>query len=165
MTSHNVLRKQSFIMKRKRTDKSKYKHISTGDYCTCAAYIAELMCMRKAEKENKGSLPFKFWNKKPWDWTFKRQLFLANQLIKKYSEAVVVKAIHTDECKKIFSLNNPRVVPIIEKYQQLAEKEQDKNQELIINEEATVRRKTYGKKTGINKLRSLDLNGKKDIED
>ncbi len=165
MISHSALKKQLFIMKRKRTDKSKYKHISTGDHCTCAAYIAEIMCMRKAEKENKGSLPFKFWNKKPWDWTFKRQLFLANELIKKYSEAAIVRAINSEECKKIFSLNNPRVVPIIEKYTDIIKKEETTNQQLNINEEATVRRKTYGKKTGINKLRSLDLNGKKDIED
>ena len=52
------------IEKRKRTDKSKYKHESTGDHCTCAAYVAEIMCRKNAENKNEGSLPYKFWNKK-----------------------------------------------------------------------------------------------------
>jgi hypothetical protein len=152
------------MTKRKRTEKSKYKHISTGDHCTCAAYIAEIMCMRKAEKENKGSLPFKFWNKKPWDWTFKKQLFLANKLIKKYSEIIVVRAVNSEEFKKIFSLNNARAIAIIEKYSDIVQKEEQSQQKLEVTEQAQVRKKTYGKQTGINKLRSLDLNGKKDYE-
>ena len=61
------------MQKRKRTAKSKYTHQPTGDYCTCAAYIAEVICIRNAEFKNEGSLPDKFWNKKPWNWTFKRQ--------------------------------------------------------------------------------------------
>ena len=44
-------------MARKRTEKSKYRHESTGDYCTCAAYVAEIMCKRNAENKNVGSLP------------------------------------------------------------------------------------------------------------
>ena len=43
---------------RKRTEKSKYKHQSTGEHCTCAAYIAEIMCMKYAQFKNKGSLPY-----------------------------------------------------------------------------------------------------------
>ena len=31
------------MKKRKRTHKSKYKHETTGDHCTCAAYIAEII--------------------------------------------------------------------------------------------------------------------------
>ena len=83
--------------RRKRTDKSKYKHESTGDYCTCAAYVAEIMCKRNAENKNQGSLPYKFWNKKPWDWTFRKQLCAANNMIKRVSEEALVKAIHSDE--------------------------------------------------------------------
>ena len=68
--------------KRKRSNKSKYKHESTGDYCTCAQYVAAIMCQRNAERKNQGSLPYKFWNKKPWDWTYKKQLFVANKVLK-----------------------------------------------------------------------------------
>ena len=95
------------MKKRKRTTKSKYKHESTGDYCTCAAYVAEIMCKRNAERKNQGSLPHKFWNKKPWDWTFKKQMFAANKILKeqKITEQALVKAIHSDEFKSIFSQN------------------------------------------------------------
>ena len=97
------------MKKRKRTEKSKYKHQSTGEYCTCAAYVAEMMCMRNAENKNQGSLPYKFWSKKPWDWTFKRQMIAANRILKdhKISEQALVKAILSDDFKGIFSLNHP----------------------------------------------------------
>ena len=88
--------------KRRRTEKSKYKHESTGDHCTCAAYVAEIMCKRNAESKNEGSLPYKFWSKKPWNWTFKRQLFAANKLLKKYSEEALVKAVGSSEFRGIF---------------------------------------------------------------
>ena len=81
MTLKIVSKKHSYVMaKRKRTEKSKYKHQSTGDHCTCAAYVAEIMCMKYAEYKNVGSLPFKFWSVKPWDWTFKKQLIAANKI-------------------------------------------------------------------------------------
>lgn len=152
-------------MKRKRTEKSKYKHMSTGDHCTCAAYVAEILCIRKAEIENKGSLPYKFWNKKPWDWTFKRQLLVATNILKEYSEAALVKAIHSDEFKGIFSLNNPRALTIIKKYEKIIQEEIDKNQKLEVIEQAQTRKTTYGKKSSLNKLRSLEKDGKKDCEE
>ena len=148
-------------MKRQRTEKSKYRHQSTGDYCTCAAYVAEIMCMRNAENKNQGSLPYKFWSKKPWDWTFKRQLFAAKKLLKTFSEAALVKAIHSDEFRSIFSLNNPRALPTIKKYAKIVEEEQDKQQQLEVTENPIARKKTYGKKSSLNKLRSIE-GGKKD---
>lgn len=148
-------------MKRQRTEKSKYRHQSTGDYCTCAAYVAEIMCMRNAENKNQGSLPYKFWSKKPWDWTFKRQLFAARKLLKTFSEAALVKAIHSDEFRSIFSLNNPRALPIIKKYAKIVQEEQDKQQQLEVTENPIARKKTYGKKSSLNKLRSIE-SGKKD---
>ena len=101
--SQAVLKSQSFMTKRKRTEKSKYKHQSTGDYCACASYLAELMCLRLAEHKNEGKLGYKFWNKKPWDWTFKQQLFTANALVKKYGEVAVVKAVNSPYLSKVFS--------------------------------------------------------------
>lgn len=146
-------------MKRKRTEKSKYKHMSTGDHCTCAAYVAEILCIRKAEIENKGSLPYKFWNKKPWNWTFKRQLLVATNILKEYPEAALVRAIHSDEFKNIFSLNNPRALTIIKKYAKIVEEEIKKHQELEVVEQAKTRKQTYGKKSSLSKLRSLEKNG------
>ena len=157
-----VLKNQLFMTKRKRTEKSKYKHQSTGDYCTCASYLAELMCLRLAEHKNEGKLGYKFWNKKPWDWTFKQQLFTANALIKKYGEVAVVKAVNSPYLSKVFSLKNKRVVPEIKKQLKLIEDNKDKKQELDVKEEPKTRKKTYGKKSKFNKLRGLD--GKKESE-
>lgn len=157
-----VLKNQLSMTKRKRTEKSKYKHQSTGDYCTCASYLAELMCLRLAEHKNEGKLGYKFWNKKPWDWTFKQQLFTANSLIKKYGEMAVVKAVNSPSLAKVFSLKNKRVVPEILKQAKLIEENKDKKQDLDIKEKPTVRKNTYGKKSKLNKLRGL--NGKKENE-
>ena len=144
-------------MVRKRTEKSKYKHESTGDYCTCAAYVAEIMCKRNAENKNVGSLPYKFWSKKPWDWTFKKQLWAAGKLLKDFSEEALVKAIHSPEFKGIFSLNHPKVVGIIRKYELLLSSEKDKpKQEIEVKKNAKTRKKSYGGKNLLNKLRKLE---------
>ena len=150
------------MTKRKRTEKSKYKHQSTGDYCTCASYLAELMCLRLAEHKNEGKLGYKFWNKKPWDWTFKQQLFTAKSLVKKYGEVAVVKAVNSPSLTKVFSLKNKRVVPEILRQVKIIEDNKDKKQELDIKEKPTVRKSAYGKKSKLNKLRGL--NGKKESE-
>ncbi len=135
-----VLKNQLSMTKRKRTEKSKYKHQSTGDHCTCASYLAELMCIRLAEHKNEGKLGYKFWNKKPWDWTFKQQLFAANALVKKYGEVAVVKAVNSPYLSKVFSLKNKRVVPEIEKQLKLMKDNKDKKQDLNVKEEPKTRK-------------------------
>lgn len=163
MKLKTALKKQSSMTKRKRTDKSKYKHQTTGDHCTCAAYLAEMMCLRLAEYKNEGNLTYKFWNNKPWDWTFKQQMFAANSLIKKYGEKAVVRAVANQ--KSIFSLKNRRLLPEINKQVKLIKQEQTKPaQELDVKKEAKTRKKSYGKKSGLNKLRGLD-NGKKESQE
>jgi hypothetical protein len=151
------------MTKRKRTEKSKYKHQTTGDYCTCASYLAELMCIRLAEYKNEGNLGYKFWNKKPWDWTFKQQLFTANTLIKKYGELAVVKAVNSPSLSRVFSLKHKSVLPEIKKQIKLIEQQKTKQQELEVKEKPVNRKKSYGKKSGLNKLRGLN-NGKKESD-
>tara|TARA_R110000824_G_scaffold231356_9_gene419208 strand:+ start:3127 stop:3600 length:474 start_codon:yes stop_codon:yes gene_type:complete len=156
------------LKKRKRTDKSRYQHQTTGDHCTCAAYIAEMMCLRNAENKNVGSLPYKFWNKKPWDWTFKRQLIAANKILKDCPEEVLVKAVGSPEFKRIFSLNSPRAKTIVNKYrsQYIIDQETKKdkvNKNLDIKKEATTRKKSYGKKSKFDKLRSIER-GEEEVE-
>jgi len=145
------------MKKRNRTDKSKYKHESTGDHCTCAAYVAEIMCRRNAENKNEGSLPFKFWSKKPWDWTFKRQLFAANDLLKTFSEEVLVKAIHSNDFRGIFSLYHPKTTRTLKKYEiLLSEQESKPKREIKIKENAKNRKKSYGGKNILSKLRKIE---------
>lgn len=164
MTLKIVSKKHSYVMaKRKRTEKSKYKHQSTGDHCTCAAYVAEIMCMKYAEYKNVGSLPFKFWSVKPWDWTFKKQLIAANKIINEYGEEAVVRAINSKEWGKIFSLKNKRAIPIIKKYNNIIKKEKEQEaQKLDVKEDAETRKKSFGKKSNLNKLRGLKFDGKKE---
>ena len=152
------------LKKRKRSNKSRYKHKTTGDHCTCAAYIAEIMCLRNAQNKNEGSLPYKFWNKKPWNWTFKRQLLAATKLLKEYPEEVLVKAVDSPEFSRIFSLNNPKALPIIKKYNVEYQNSQKKEkQELDVKEKATTRKKSFGSKSKLDKLRSIER-GEKESE-
>jgi len=149
------------MKKRKRTYKSKYKHESTGDHCTCAAYVAEMMCKKKAEYQNQGSLPFKFWNTEPWKNTFQYQVTLANKLLsdKGISEQALVKAVHSKEFQRanIFSLRHPKAIEIIKKYDVLLAQDLDKSQDLEVKNNAVSRKKTFGKRTQLSKLRSMDL--------
>jgi hypothetical protein len=165
-TSTLVLKKGLFTMteKRKRTDKSRYKHESTGDYCTCAAYVAEIMCKKNAENKNEGSLPYKFWSKKPWDWTFKRQLIAANKMLKDHNflEEALVKAVLSNEFKRIFSLNHPNAIRVIEKYQLLLVSQLNRKQEIEVKKEAKHQKKKFGKKNILSTLRKLE-NGEEEI--
>ena len=47
-------------MDQKNSKTQKYKSISTGQPCNAAQYVAELVCTRRRERENKGSLEFKY---------------------------------------------------------------------------------------------------------
>lgn len=155
---------QLSMTKRKRTERSKYKHQTTGDYCTCAAYIAEMMCLRLAQHKNEGNLSFKFWNKKPWDWTFKQQLFTANSLIKKYGEVAVVRAVNSPALSKVFSLKNKRVVPEINRQLKLLEQRPEQKQELDIKQDPVARKKSFGKKSKLSKIRNIKKDGKEESE-
>ena len=150
--------------KRKRTDKSRYKHESTGDYCTCAAYVAEIMCKKNAENKNEGSLPYKFWSKKPWDWTFKRQLIAANKMLKDHNflEEALVKAVLSNEFKRIFSLNHPKAAGIIKNYQLLLDSQSNQKQDIEVKKDAKHQKKKFGKKNILKTLRNLE-NGEEEI--
>ena len=160
MTSNPVFQKGLFTMakRRQRTSKSKYKHKSTGEYCTCAAFVAEIMCEKNAENKNQGSLPYKFWSKKPWDWTFKRQMIAANRILKdhKISEQALVKAVLSDDFKGIFSLNHPKALGVIKRYQLLLDKETDKSQDIEVKKNPKRRDKRFGKKNIFKTLRNLE---------
>lgn len=96
------------------TDKSRYKSAYTESWVTAAQYIAELVCENIAQKRSE-TLPLKFWNDRKWNATFRRQLSLANGLLKIYSEAAVIQALRTKEGKRISSLAAPWLDDIIER--------------------------------------------------
>ena len=151
------------MKKRKRTEKSKYKHESTGEYCTCAAYVAEIMCKRNAENKNEGSLPYKFWNTGKWKWTYQRQVIAANSAIEKFGERAVVRAVNSPEFNRIFSLNDPKCSSIFRRYQLLLVEEDKNRQQIEVKSDPKRRNKSYGKKNLLSKLRQYE-NGEKEIE-
>ena len=63
-------------MSKIRTENSKYKSPSTGDFCTSAQYVAEIICQRQAKHEKAGTLPYKFWNKGKWKNIYVRQIII-----------------------------------------------------------------------------------------
>jgi hypothetical protein len=150
-------------MPTKQTDLSRYKSPSTGEYCTCAQYVAEIVCSRVAEKENVGTQAHKFWNTAKWRKTYQYQVVLANRLIKKYPEAAVVKAIHSPECRRMYSLRFPPLETIIKKYQKIIEHQVQNSTTIDVKENSVSRKsRSYGKKSRLQKLRELD--GKKEGE-
>ena len=64
---------------------------------------------------------------------------------------------------KIFSLKNKRAIPIIKKYNNIIKKEKEQEaQKLDVKEDAETRKKSFGKKSNLNKLRGLKFDGKKE---
>lgn len=145
-------------MAEKRTNSSKYKSPSTGDYCTTAQYIAELMCQRMAENSNEGSLAYKFWNTEKWKNTFTQQVVLANRLLKNHDERAVIRALRSRRGSKIYSLRFPALSDLIKSEQATLEKEELSGQKTIdiTSHNSKAVPKPFGKRSEINKLRDLD---------
>lgn len=100
---------------KKQTELSRYKSPSTGDFCTSAQYVAELVCQKKATHEKVGTLPYKFWNLPKWKKEYIRQVSLANKLIKEFGDEAVVKFIKSKSGSKTISLGARNVKSEIEK--------------------------------------------------
>ena len=90
-------------MDQKNSKTRKYKSISTGQECEAAQYVAELVCIRYAEKENKGSLEYKFWSKSHKE-EYTTQVRAASKLIKKYGEEAVIHYLKSPRGKTVYSL-------------------------------------------------------------
>ncbi len=82
-------------------NEKKFKSISTGEPCNAAQYLAEMVCIRKSERENKGSLSYKFWNREE---SYKIQVRVAHKIIKKYGEKAVFYYLNSPSGKNIYSL-------------------------------------------------------------
>tara|TARA_B100000497_G_C7616700_1_gene370416 strand:+ start:252 stop:728 length:477 start_codon:yes stop_codon:yes gene_type:complete len=90
-------------MVQKKSNTQKYRSISTKQPCSAAQYCAELVCIRKRERENKGSLEFKFWNKSQKE-EYETQIRLASKLIKKYGEKSLVSYLNSPNGRNVYSL-------------------------------------------------------------
>lgn len=95
----------------KKPDKA-FKSPSSGVMCSAAQYIAEVMCLRKAERDNKGSLAFKFWNKSQKK-AYQAQIVAAQRLISEFSEDIILAFINSKEGQKIYSLGFYNPLPFV----------------------------------------------------
>lgn len=144
-------------MAKNRSDKSRYKSPSTGEYCTAAQYIAELMCQRMAENENEGSLAYKFWNTEKWNKAYKHQLVLANRLVKNHDERAIIKVLKSNRGRNIFSLRFPNLEEMIKQAEKEVKK-LDEKEDVIKHEEnqTHLKRRRFGKESELSKLRKMD---------
>lgn len=92
------------IMPQEQTNKSRYpSKYSPHTFIAARQYIIELICERKAQKEDI-ILPLRFWKDDEWKKFYKSQLRRCDTLLKKYSDIAIIKALNTYRGKKIYSL-------------------------------------------------------------
>lgn len=89
-----------------------FKSPSSGVMCSAPQYIAEIMCLRKAERDNKGSLAFKFWNKSQKK-AYQAQIVVAQRLISEFGDDIVLAFINSKDGQKIYSLGYYNPLPFI----------------------------------------------------
>jgi hypothetical protein len=151
------------------SEKYPYKHIHTGEYCTFEAYVAEYILIRRSEKLNSGTLPYKFWTKGSKEhWTWLKQLNAARALAKEYGEKPLLSFLKSKDFDKFLLIGlqngrgrgwkiNPAIIPLLEKHKRIIEKESEReeNSSIIEVPEGNSRRGTFGNNTKLNKLRGL----------
>lgn len=153
------------------SEKHKYKHIHTGEYCTFEAYVAEFIVLRRSEKLNLGKPSYKFWTKgDPLHWLWKKQYGAALQLKKKYSEEAILNAIKSKDFENLLVIGiqngrgykvNPLAEKVIAKHQALLDKQNTKievNFEENLESKPVETRSTQSyntKRTTMNQLRNL----------
>ena len=141
-------------MAQKRSKVSRFKSPSTGEYCTIAQYMAEILMQRKAEKDNVGSLPYKFWNKQQKK-AYTRQVQNVNKLIGEFGEKRVYDYL-INKNKRVYSSLPKWVKEEISSHILPAPKEKEEKyftESVDVNKKP---RKAFGKKTLFSKLRSPD---------
>lgn len=134
----------------------RFQSVSTGEQCTAAQYIAELLLTRQAKKDKK-ILPHKFWNHPDWKKKYKLMMIRINGLLKLYDEMAVVKALQSQKGKNIYSIGCPWLDELIEEEEKKL-KEEPKVVEKIeeIKQEIKQPKKSFGKKNNLSNLRELD---------
>lgn len=131
-----------------------YKSHSSGEQCTAAQLIAEILITRQEQKK-KNIVPHKFWNLPKYKKRYIFAVIQANGLLKLYSGDAIIAALMAN--KWIAWANNGSLP-------QLIEKEDARLKKLKVDLESvtdTVHKeskpmKVYGKQSVLSKLRDLD---------
>ena len=154
---------------KEQSEKYRYQHIHTGEYCTFEAWVAEHIVLRRAEKLKLGRPSYKFWTKgDPNHWLWMKQLNATRALFELYSEEAVMAAIKSKEFNKYLLIGlqngrgwkiNPAFEYIVTKFFLKLESEKKNIKEMETLEVAKVpvtRTKRLKKKNILNKLRGSD---------
>lgn len=124
------------------TETHPYKSLSANFYVDPANHLAELICKKKAEDENMGTLPQFFWKHDKFKNLYVREISQARKLLKEYDHRAVSAAIRSPKAKWIRSLRNSNLLPIIKE----EEKKLDKRElGLIETKQTTTHRKPHKK--------------------
>lgn len=149
-----------------RNKEKPYKSPSTGQPCDAAQYVAELMCIRKSEKQNTGNLGYKFWNKSQKD-SYQGQIVATKKLMKEFGEKTVISFINSPKGKNIYSLGffTPLdfVIKAIKKYKITFDKQQTKITEQQEEEKPIIIDRTpakpfSNKRSMLSRIKSLEKN-------
>jgi hypothetical protein len=133
----------------------KFKSKFSGFEVSAPQYLAELMCIRLAKKNNL-PLPDKFWNTKEWRMPYKQQLMAAHALLKVYNARAVVAAVNRKEVSWMYSLRYDGLKQLIIEEQAKLERIEEKISKIEIPVENTTINKPQKpfspKNNRINKL-------------
>jgi hypothetical protein len=113
---------------KERSEKRKFPSSYNGGWITAAQYIVELLCVLMT-KRNKKQLKDNFWQEDPWNKFYKRQVPLANELLKEYDIDAITRTLKDKRCYNIRSLGaNWLIDPILKEKQRELDliKEQNK---------------------------------------
>ena len=135
-----------------------YKHKTTGQECNAAQYIAEMVCLRKAERENVGRPAYALWNTQKWKKEFQSQVTKAYALLKKYHEKAIINALNSYKGKNVYSLRVKWLEDIIKKEQVTINKINEREiKEVEYKDNSLLNpQNPYGKQSKISRLRNLD---------
>ncbi len=131
-----------------------YKSHSSGESCTAAQLIAEILITRQEQKK-KNIVPHKFWNLPKYKKRYIFTIIQVNGLLKLYSSDAIIAALMSN--KWVAWANNNSLINLIEKEEARIKKAKS-NLESVTD---TVHKdpkpmKTFGNKNMLSKLRDLD---------
>ena len=135
-----------------------YKHKTTGQACNAAQYIAELVCLREAEKRRVGRPAYALWNTETWQKKFKSQVTKAYDLLGKYSDKAIINALNSYKGKNIYSLRVRFLEPLIKAEQiKLNEIDSREIKEVEYKDNTLEKpRQPFGKKGKLSRFKDLE---------
>ena len=89
-------------MAKDRSNTSRFPSRSNGGWVTPAQYLTECLCVLIA-KQQKKNIGDNFWQKEPWTGIFRRQVPMANKLLKQHSADIILSVMRDRRCWKMRS--------------------------------------------------------------